>query len=226
MSRSATKTKILDAAERLFAERGFTETSLRQITSDADVNLASVNYHFGSKKSLIQAVLARYLERFMPLFDGELECLLAQAEQPSLRAVFEAFVSPLIALDSYREGGANTFMQLLGRGYTDSQGHLRWFLTSHYGAVLDKFSAAVRKAYPELSPVDFFWRMHFVLGTVIFTMASSNALRDISKTDFAEELNIEGVIHKVIPFLAGGVGAPVDGQLGIIHSITHLREKP
>lgn len=50
-SRSDTKTRILDAAEKLFAERGFSETSLRLITSKAEVNLASVNYHFGSKKS-------------------------------------------------------------------------------------------------------------------------------------------------------------------------------
>jgi len=60
-SRSDTKTRILDAAEKLFAERGFSETSLRLITSKAEVNLASVNYHFGSKKELIRAVLARYL---------------------------------------------------------------------------------------------------------------------------------------------------------------------
>lgn len=52
-NRSDTKTRILDAAEKLFAERGFSETSLRLITSKAEVNLASVNYHFGSKKELI-----------------------------------------------------------------------------------------------------------------------------------------------------------------------------
>ena len=65
-NRSDTKTRILDAAEKLFAERGFSETSLRLITSKAEVNLASVNYHFGSKKELIRAVLARYLDVFMP----------------------------------------------------------------------------------------------------------------------------------------------------------------
>lgn len=50
MAQSDTVTRILDTAEVLFAERGFAETSLRNITSKARVNLAAVNYHFGSKK--------------------------------------------------------------------------------------------------------------------------------------------------------------------------------
>ena len=68
MAQTDTVTRILDTAEVLFAERGFAETSLRNITSKAKVNLAAVNYHFGSKKSLIQAVFARYLDPFSERF--------------------------------------------------------------------------------------------------------------------------------------------------------------
>src|SRR3954471_10629137 len=57
-----TKTRILDAAERLFVEHGFEATSLRQLTSAAGVNLAAVNYHFGSKEELFQSVLTRRLD--------------------------------------------------------------------------------------------------------------------------------------------------------------------
>src|SRR3954453_20324524 len=57
-----TKTRILDAAERLFVEHGFEATSLRSLTSAAGVNLAAVNYHFGSKEELFQAVLTRRLD--------------------------------------------------------------------------------------------------------------------------------------------------------------------
>ncbi len=64
MAQSDTVERILDAAEILFAEKGFSETSLRLITSKAQVNLAAVNYHFGSKKSLIQAVFSRFLGHF------------------------------------------------------------------------------------------------------------------------------------------------------------------
>ena len=61
-----TKTDILDAAELLFSQYGFTQTSMREITTQANVNLASVNYHFGSKKNLIQSVLKRYFDILMP----------------------------------------------------------------------------------------------------------------------------------------------------------------
>ena len=70
-----TATRILDAAERLFVEHGFEATSLRTITQQAEVNLAAVNYHFGSKKELIQAVLDRYLSLFMPDLDARLRVL-------------------------------------------------------------------------------------------------------------------------------------------------------
>ena len=70
MAQSDTVERILDVAEILFAEKGFAETSLRLITSKAQVNLAAVNYHFGSKKSLIQAVFARFLEHLCNSLDA------------------------------------------------------------------------------------------------------------------------------------------------------------
>ena len=73
MAQSETVERILDAAEQLFAEKGFAETSLRLITSKAGVNLAAVNYHFGSKKALIQAVFSRFLGPFCLSLDKELE---------------------------------------------------------------------------------------------------------------------------------------------------------
>lgn len=206
MSKKDTKQKILDAAEVLFAEQGFSETSLRLITSAADVNLASVNYHFGSKKDLIKAVMDRYLAIFMPGVDEALKRLLAEPDI-NLHQVFDSFVAPLMALTRIKRRGPEIFLQLLGRGYIDNQGFLRWFIVNHYGEVLEHFTQAIRKAAPELSSADVFWRLHFTLGTVVFTMASSEALRDIARTDFNEEIDVEGLVRKVIPYLASGVGA-------------------
>ncbi|WP_429073035.1 TetR/AcrR family transcriptional regulator [Aeromonas veronii] len=209
MSKIDTKNRILDAAEVLFAERGFADTSLRLITSEADVNLASVNYHFGSKKELIQAVLDRYLSLFMPALDARLRVLMEQ-EQLTLLQLFESFVEPLMKLSAVRANGPAIFMQLLGRGYIDSQGHLRRFITAHYGPILQRITQAISKANPALSPADLFWRLHFTLGTVVFTMASADALRDIALADFGQQLDVEGLVRNVIPYLASGVGAPVE----------------
>lgn len=205
MQKIDTKTKILNAAEQLFAERGFADTSLRLITSQAEVNLASVNYHFGSKKELIQAVLARYLEVFVPGLESALTALNKHQTRVEQQNVFECLVGPLLALNTFKHRGTTTFLQLLGRGYVENQGHLRWFITTHYGKVMELFNQAVQGANPHLSKEEIFWRLHFTLGTVVFTMASSKALIDIAKADFNDEVDIEGLIRKVIPFISAGV---------------------
>ncbi|WP_076413837.1 TetR/AcrR family transcriptional regulator [Shewanella sp. UCD-KL12] len=208
-SRSDTKIRILDAAEKLFAERGFSETSLRLITSKAEVNLASVNYHFGSKKELIRAVLARYLDVFMPAASSEIVSLQAADKNASLNDIFSTLVKPLLDLNQLRSEGTRTFLQLLGRGYIESQGHLRWFITTHYGQHLTQFVKAVADSAPHIPPAEMFWRLHFTLGTVVFTMASADALTEIAAADFDEHNDIEAVIRKVIPYLSAGVAVPV-----------------
>ncbi|NRD73677.1 TetR/AcrR family transcriptional regulator [Shewanella sp. VB17] len=209
-NRSDTKTRILDAAEKLFAERGFSETSLRLITSKAEVNLASVNYHFGSKKELIRAVLARYLDVFMPVASAEIVKLQGGDNTASLDDIFSALVDPLLDLNQLRAEGTSTFLQLLGRGYIESQGHLRWFITTHYGEHLTQFVKAVAESTPHIPPAEMFWRLHFTLGTVVFTMASADALIEIAAADFKEHNDIEAVIRKMIPYLSAGVSVPVN----------------
>ncbi len=97
-----------------------------------------------------------------------------------------------------------------GRGYIESQGHLRWFITVHYGEQLNLFVKAVKESAPHIPPAEMFWRLHFTLGTVVFTMASADALNEIATADFDEHNDIEAVIRKVIPYLAAGVAVPVN----------------
>ncbi|WP_102521638.1 TetR/AcrR family transcriptional regulator [Vibrio tapetis] len=205
-SRMRTKDKILDVAEGLFAEHGFNDTSLRAITSKANVNLASVNYHFGDKKTLIRAVIDRYLEAFMPALLDELNRL-NEKDTYCMEQVFTTLKQPLLDLNGVRPEGASRFMSLLGRGYTDVQGHLRWFITTRYSDVLTLFTESVSKANPELTPQTLFWRLHFTLGTCVFTTASSRALADIAYNDFDQKVDSEAIINQLIPYLAAGVAA-------------------
>ncbi|AEH32923.1 TetR/AcrR family transcriptional regulator [Vibrio anguillarum] len=204
--RSSTKEKILDVAEGLFAEHGFNDTSLRAITSKAGVNLASVNYHFGDKKTLVRAVLNRYLEAFMPAVQQALQELNSQDEY-QMSEVFESLRTPLRALNDVRPNGTSRFMLLIGRGYTDVQGHLRWFITTRYSDVLSLFTQSVMKANPKLTPETLFWRLHFTLGTCVFTMASSQALAEIAESDFGNQVDAKAVVDLLIPYLAAGVAA-------------------
>ncbi|MDN2481570.1 TetR/AcrR family transcriptional regulator [Vibrio astriarenae] len=205
-SRNSTKDKILDVAEALFAEHGFNDTSLRTITSKAGVNLASVNYHFGDKKTLVRAVLDRYLEAFMPAVEDALITLNLN-EEFEMADVFEVLRAPLRSLNDIRPNGTARFMSLIGRGYTDVQGHLRWFITTRYQNSLALFTQSVLKANPSLTPDILFWRLHFTLGTCVFTMASSQALTEIANNDFDQEADPKSVVDQLIPFLAAGMSA-------------------
>lgn len=204
--RSSTKEKILDVAEGLFAEYGFNDTSLRTITSKAGVNLASVNYHFGDKKTLVRAVLNRYLEAFMPEMKQSLERL-NERDDYDMAEVFEALRAPLRSLSELRPNDTSRFMLLIGRGYTDVQGHLRWFITNRYNDVLTLFTDSVLKANPNLTRETLFWRLHFTLGTCVFTMASSQALAEIAENDFGSKVDPKSVVDQLIPYLAAGVAA-------------------
>ena len=86
---------------------------------------------------------------------------------------------------------------------------MRWFFTTQYPNVITYFVAAVQKAYPQLTAEDIFWRLHFTMGTVVFTMSSTDALIDIAKNDFQKTTDIAAIISKVIPFVAAGVAAPI-----------------
>src|SRR5579863_10630017 len=91
-----TKSRILDAAEKLFAMNGFKPTSLRDITAEAQVNLAAVNYHFQSKDSLIDAVIARRIE---PVNRKRMEMLEAAGPNPSVEQILTAFLAPVLDQD-------------------------------------------------------------------------------------------------------------------------------
>ncbi len=203
-----TQTKILDAAEFLFAERGFAETSLRTITGRAKVNLASVNYHFGSKKSLIQAVFDRFLQEFTAQLSSHLDQLEREpAEELQAETLLSALIDPLLSLNTTRNNAVSIFMRLLGRAYAETQGHLRRYVTERYGHVLVRFTHLFQKGYPELSNDQIFWRLHYMLGSLIFTLAGSDALRQISEADFNRSLEVKDVIQEMVPFLAAGMKA-------------------
>ena len=199
-----TKTRIINAAERLFAEQGFAQTSMREITTKAEVNLAAVNYHFGNKNNLIHAVFKRYFDQLMPNLDT---CLSAMNAQDSVKGVFTQFIEPLQALDHVRPHGCALFLLLLGRGYNETQGHLRRFIQTEYGDTLSTLVLKIHQSAPWLSAETLFWRLHFALGSVVFAMAAQTALSEIAEADFHHTTNTEDMLHTLLPFVAQGISA-------------------
>lgn len=214
MAQPDTVERILDAAEALFAEKGFAETSLRQITSKAQVNLAAVNYHFGSKKELIQAVFARFLDPFSASLTCTLdERQLEQDTEQSLDALLELLIEQTLAIKPRSGQDLSTFMRLLGLAFTQSQGHLRRYLNERYSTIWRRYMALMQQAAPSMSPVELFWRVHFMIGTVAFSMSGIKALRAMAETDFAKSISTEQVMRLMLPFLAAGMRAPSATQV-------------
>ena len=210
MAQSDTVTRILDTAEVLFAERGFAETSLRNITSKARANLAAVNYHFGSKKALIQAVFSRYLDPFSERFHTALDELEAhyQGQPIPLEVLLETMATTVLAVPAERNS-LKVFMRLLGLAYSQAQGHLRRYIQQQYGDVFTRFTELVRKATPELPDAERFWRLHFMLGTVIFTLSGLDALRDIAAKDYQEQVTVRDLVRRLRPVVVAAMNAPL-----------------
>ena len=210
MAQKDTARSILDAAEELFSERGFAETSLRNITTKADVNLAAVNYHFGSKKSLIQAVFARFLTPFVAELDKALNtCDAEQGEQPAdLMSLLRLLSDTALRSGADRPERLRIFMRLLGLAYSQGQGHVRRFLRVEYGHVFRRYSDLLTRATPELSDEDRFWRVHFMLGATMFTLNGVDSLTAMAEHDFGKSTATPDVIDQLLPFLASGLKSP------------------
>lgn len=208
MAQAGTVDRILDTAETLFASKGFAETSLRAITSKAGVNLAAVNYHFGSKEALIQAVFERFLTPFCNELSKQLDRLEAGEEPVTLERLLS--VVSVIAMGSHGTdpGRVATFFRLSGLAYTQAQGHLRRYLSDHYGPLFKRFLKLLNAAAPELPPMELFWRVHFALGAAVFTMSGMDSLLAICKSDFNEELTAADVNERLLSFIVGGMRAP------------------
>ncbi len=205
MSQSVTVERILDAAEQLFAEHGFAETSLRSITSRAAVNLAAVNYHFGSKKALIHAVFSRFLDPFTENLSIALDAAEDNQSIPDLEKSLHMLVDQVMAVKPRGANDLTIFMRLIGLGYSQGQGHLKKYLNEVYGTVFERYFQILIRSCPELPAGDMFWRVNFILGATVFTMSGANALRAIAENDYGTQYELEDILRKMVPFMAAGL---------------------
>ncbi|MEN4920528.1 TetR/AcrR family transcriptional regulator [Achromobacter spanius] len=211
---TSTRETILDTAEALFAQQGHEATSMRQITGAAGVNLASVNYHFGSKESLVQAVLKRRLEVLnrerMRLLD-ELE---AQSGGKPLKPsqIVDAFFGTLLRLAADPAQAGSTFLPLLERTMTDPSDFIRALFAEEYADVLDRYRNALFAALPDVPRAEIIWRFQFMLGATSYAIMGTDLLKSVTglTTDDTEQPNNPGLLlPRLMSFLLGGLRSPL-----------------
>jgi AcrR family transcriptional regulator len=204
-----TKDRILDAAEKLFSDQGFTGTSLRAITTEANVNLAAVNYHFGTKDGLMEAVFERRLAPLNQERIALLDALEASDENPPLERILEAFVGPPLRLRCDTDRGGPMFMRLLGRTLTEPSQGVHEIFVRQFAEIAARFTPALERALPSLPLDEIFWKMHFAIGTMAHTMCDTFRLKLLSagRCDAGED--IDATVRRLVSFIAAGLRAPV-----------------
>ena len=199
----STKDRILGAAEELFALHGFAGTSLRQVTSRADVNIAAVNYHFGSKENLVNEVFRRRMDEMTALRLSQLKTALEQSPG-QLQPILAAFVLPALAMSQDRQGGG-AFVRVVARAYAEKNDGLRKFLSDHYGHVLREFGKAIAGCVPGLSKEELYWRLDFLAGALTYAMADFGLIK--RPADVPETVHRTRAADELIRFAEAGIRA-------------------
>lgn len=203
-----TRTEILDAAEHLFAERGFRGASVRAITDLAGANLAAVGYHFGSKAGLLAAVVRRVIEPINAAQCAGLDRLLARTPDPTVTELVEAFAGPLFEqMLVGDEGGART-SRLIMRIIGDPAEEMRTWTGPAEDTVRDRYLAAFGRALPSLSPEELWFRIRGVLA-----VAAVDRVEVYNRRAPASLSPVvgEAARHWAITFLAAAMSAPPTG---------------
>ncbi len=207
-----TSQSIVRAAELLFAENGFAETTVRQITAKAGVNLAAVNYHFGSKKGLVLAVAEKFLVPLCDHVEQSLEERLSASEfRVSLEEALEILMRSLLMVNRDNDQALAVFMRLLELAYMQNQEDLRDFLIERYGQRFQELIRIVREDAAPMEDDEFFWRLHFLLGSITFTLSNYHTISALEKREFhRDDAAVEEVLHRMIPVLSAGFQARAD----------------
>jgi AcrR family transcriptional regulator len=196
--RGDTKGRILDTAEKLFGMNGFEGTSLRDITTAADVNLAAINYHFQSKDSLIDAIVARRIE---PVNKKRFELLDAAGPRPTVEQIMCAFMAPVMQVK------VDAVVPLLGRILSNPELFVERVFHKHLAPVSQRFVEALSKALPELPSSEILWRLHFSVGLMTHTMLWGRILPKITN-GVCEISDREALLERAVQFVAAGFRAP------------------
>ncbi|MGY3616072.1 TetR/AcrR family transcriptional regulator [Bradyrhizobium sp. USDA 10063] len=201
MASDQTRTAILAAAERLYADRGFGDVTLRDIVAEANVNLAAVNYHFGSKDELIAEL---FVTRSIQLNRERLRLLQAAEEtgggRASVDAVLRALVGPTLRGCLGPENQRSTAARFMIRVSIESVPPIRRIRNREIDH-LRKFIAAMRRSLPGHGDVELYWGLHFALAMAQQTVRDSERLTKLSEGKCDVD-DVEGIIERVVSVAA------------------------
>lgn len=203
---SGAKRKLLDAAELLFAEKGFEAVSVRDITQLAKTNVAAVNYHFGSRDHLLTLVMLRYMTPVTEERLARLEFIERKwhGNSPPLEEILDSLVRPLVAQVKKSELAERLFYKLTGRICAGQADGLPPQIEDQFKRTSERFSKALAQALPSIPPEELAWRIHFVIGGMIHMLTHGEIFSRISG-GVSGSPTMEVTLSRFIRFAAAGL---------------------
>jgi len=206
-----TRGRLLAAAARLFAERGFAKVTVRDICRRARANVAAVNYHFGSKDALFEAVFMRRLAPLIASCLAELDELEAREEKLSVESLVTTFIRPCLALSKDPARGGALFVRLLSRTLVENHRLLRETISQQYSVFVQRYSRAFHHALPELGVEELAWRMHFAFSVMFNAFAGNDVLKIFTRSQIVSARDPDMIVKYLVPFVVAGLVSPVKG---------------
>lgn len=198
-----TRSRILDAAEQLFAEHGFDGTSIREVTRDAAVNVAAVHYHFGSKEALLRGVTDRVAvpisERRAELLDAVVAA--AAPEVPGLEPLLDAFVRADIEVLLELQDRGPRVARFLGRTYSDQTQWIQEMAREQFAGAAASFVPLIARNMPEVGDGEVAWRIGQMTALIVHLFATW-------PRDGIDAAEAERMLGRLVTFLAAGLRAP------------------
>src|SRR5688500_12317044 len=173
-----TSDKLIAAAERLFAEHGYTSVSVRAIAAAAGVNWSLVGYYFRGKEGLLSEAYRPHCSSL----NTERIKLLGAAPRAGLplERVIEASVRPALA-EIQTPGAETSFSRLRAILAAEDSTLLIHLVAQNFDMSSRTFVAALRDCLPGMPADEILWRFHFMLGTIYYSAASPQRIKTFSR---------------------------------------------
>lgn len=214
--KTATAERLINSAERLFAEKGLAATSLREITTDAEANLASVSYHFGSKEGLLKAVLGHRITPVDKIRQQLFRALEERDTPPTVEEILDAFLRPIFEQEPTTR---RNFTKLMSRLHHSPDKTATGYMAEFVGPSALRLLAALGRALPGIPMERVGLRTHFMIGATLHSLSEWDMRECIPELPSHTQKG-ESVLEELVQFAAAGFT-----QL-VLNPGTHTNEAP
>ncbi|MEM8534192.1 MAG: TetR/AcrR family transcriptional regulator [Chloroflexota bacterium] len=215
MGPTTTKERILITGMSLFADEGFAEISLRAITTAAGVNLAAVNYHFGSKTDLIRTIIRRVLGPINVQQLQLLDDLEKTTPSPSIAELLTAFSTPVLELMEPRHTFAQMQARLFSRVMINPGKEILEMTLEEVSAVDQRYLPAFGRVLPHLGTDELQWRYRSTIVVLVSHWADLSTGLYTSKLPVVNDHNYRAWM---MTFLEAALRAPATEMMNTQHT--------